>query len=41
MQDFLRAKSSLKHRELKLFLEEVDAQYNDLLLHNNVRWLRI
>lgn len=37
--NFLRAKSSLKHREFKLFLDEVDAQYDDLLLHNNVRWL--
>lgn len=37
--NFLRAKSSLQHRELKSFLEEVDAQYDDLLLHNNVRWL--
>ncbi|CAH0731335.1 unnamed protein product, partial [Brenthis ino] len=37
--NFLRAKSSLKHRELKIFLDEVDAQYDDLLLHNNVRWL--
>jgi hypothetical protein len=37
--NFLRAKSSLKHREFKSFLEETNAQFDDLLLHNNVRWL--
>lgn len=37
--NFLRAKSSLKHRQFKSFLEETNAQFDDLLLHNNVRWL--
>ncbi|KAK0143836.1 Mannosyl-oligosaccharide 1,2-alpha-mannosidase IA [Merluccius polli] len=37
--NFLRASSSLQHRLLKEFLEDVEANANDLLLHNNVRWL--
>lgn len=36
--NFLWEKSLLKHREMKYFLDQVDAQYDDLLLHNNVRW---
>ena len=39
MFNFLRASSSYQHRMLREFLKEVDANANDLLLHNNVRWL--
>ncbi|MGH0138695.1 UNVERIFIED_CONTAM: hypothetical protein FKN15_072499 [Acipenser sinensis] len=37
--NFLRASSSLQHRLLRGFLTEVNASYDDLLLHNNVIWL--
>lgn len=37
---FLRASSSLQHRLLRELLEDVEANVSDLLLHNNVRWLR-
>ncbi|XP_045105202.1 SCAN domain-containing protein 3-like [Portunus trituberculatus] len=37
--NFLRASSSLQHRLLREFLADVEANANDLLLHNNVRWL--
>ena len=37
--NYLRANSALRHRNLKSFLTEVEAEYDDLLLHNNVRWL--
>lgn len=37
--NFLRASSSCQHRMLREFLREVDANSDDLLLHNNVRWL--
>lgn len=30
---------ALLHRKLKLFLEEMEAEYGDLLLYNHVRWL--
>ncbi|KAL6460917.1 hypothetical protein MHYP_G00308830 [Metynnis hypsauchen] len=33
--NFLRASSSLQHRLLREFLEDVEANANDLLLHNN------
>nr|XP_054593491.1 SCAN domain-containing protein 3-like [Nothobranchius furzeri] len=39
MINFLRASSSYQHRMLREFLKEVDANADDLLLHNNVRWL--
>ncbi|XP_063850962.1 general transcription factor II-I repeat domain-containing protein 2A-like [Scylla paramamosain] len=39
LANFLRASSSLQHRLLRNFLSEVSASYDDLLLHNNVRWL--
>ncbi|GBO09175.1 General transcription factor II-I repeat domain-containing protein 2A [Araneus ventricosus] len=29
----------LYHRQFKDFLEEIDSQFSDLLLHNKVRWL--
>ncbi|XP_060846419.1 general transcription factor II-I repeat domain-containing protein 2-like [Rhopalosiphum padi] len=34
--NFIRAKSSLKHRQFKSFLDEVKSQYGDLQLYNNV-----
>ncbi|KAG2458092.1 SCND3 protein, partial [Polypterus senegalus] len=37
--NYLRASSALQHRLLRLFLIEVNATFDDLLLHNNVRWL--
>ena len=37
---FHRASSSYQHCMLMEFLREVDANADDLLLHNNVRWLR-
>lgn len=42
--NFIRAKSSLKHRQFKSFLDEVKSQFGDLQLYNNnnnfnVRWL--
>ncbi|KAM3611977.1 uncharacterized protein V6R79_000238 [Siganus canaliculatus] len=37
--NFLRASSSLQHRLLREFLEDVEANASDLLLHSNVRWL--
>lgn len=39
MINFLRASSSYQRRMLREFLREVDANADDLLLHNNVRWL--
>lgn len=37
--NFLRSASQLQRRLLRAFLEEVEAEYTDLLLHNDVRWL--
>ena len=37
--NFLRASSALQHRLLRSFITEVNAEFDDLLLHNNVRWL--
>ena len=37
--NFLRCRSSLCHRQLQCFLTEVNALHDDLLLHNNIRWL--
>ena len=39
MINFLKAQSALRHRNLRAFLEEQDADYQDLLTHNNIRWL--
>ena len=36
--NFIRLKFSLQHREFKSLLEDTGAQFDDLLLHNNVRW---
>ena len=33
------ARSSLIHRQLKEFLNEIEAEYGDLLLHTEIRWL--
>ncbi|XP_076810439.1 general transcription factor II-I repeat domain-containing protein 2A-like [Clavelina lepadiformis] len=35
----LKANSSLKHRQLRNFLDQHNAEFCDLLTHNNVRWL--
>ena len=37
--NFLRTSSSLQHRLLREFLEDVEANASDLLPHNSVRWL--
>ncbi|KAM3877110.1 protein FAM200A-like [Diretmus argenteus] len=37
--NYLRASSALQHSLLRAFLTEVNAAYDDLLLHSNVRWL--
>ena len=37
--NFLQSTSALQHRLLRSFLTEIDASYDDLLLHSNVRWL--
>lgn len=37
--NFIRSNSSLQHRLFRSFLDESSAQYGDLLLHNDVRWL--
>jgi hypothetical protein len=29
----------LKHRTFQVFLQEVDAEYSDLIYHTEVRWL--
>ena len=39
MINYLKAKSALRHRRLREFLRNTDAQYDELLTHNNVRWL--
>ena len=36
--NYLRARA-LKHRTFRAFLEEVDAEYKDLVYHTEVRWL--
>ena len=37
--NFLQSTSALQHRLLQSFLAEIDASYDNLLLHNSVRWL--
>lgn len=39
MINSIRASSSYQHCILRELLREVDANADDLLLHNNVRWL--
>lgn len=39
LNNFLRTSSSHQHRLLRDFLDEVEANNNDLLPHNNVGWL--
>jgi hypothetical protein len=38
--NFLKSKSALRHRQLRKFLQDSDAQYNDLLLYNNIRLVK-
>jgi zinc finger BED domain-containing protein 5/7/8/9 len=37
--NFLRSSSSLMHRKLREFLKEQNAEYDDLIMHCDVRWL--
>ncbi|RXM30349.1 General transcription factor II-I repeat domain-containing protein 2A [Acipenser ruthenus] len=37
--NFLQSKSALQHRQFKSFLSEVSADYDDLLVQNDIRWL--
>lgn len=37
--NYLTASSALQHQLLRAFLTEVNAAYDDLLLHKNVKWL--
>ncbi|XP_067947200.1 zinc finger BED domain-containing protein 5-like [Watersipora subatra] len=37
--NLVRSKSSLRHHQLRKFLQKSDSQYDELLVHNNVRWL--
>ena len=37
--NFLRSNSSLTRRLFRAELQEADAEFEELLLHNNVRWL--
>ena len=37
--NFLRSTSALQHRLLRSFLAQIDASFDYLLLHNNVKWL--
>lgn len=37
MINFLRSQSGLRHRQLKAFLQEMGAEYSDLLTYNSVR----
>jgi hypothetical protein len=39
MINYLKSKSAFHHRKLRQFLRDIDAQYDELLTHNNVRWL--
>ena len=38
VENYLRARA-LKHRTFRAFLEEVDAEYKDLVYHTEMRWL--
>lgn len=37
--NFIRCTSSLQHRLFRQLLSDMSAQYNDLLIHNDIRWL--
>ena len=37
--NYLASHSSLVYRQFKSLLEEIDCEYEDLLLHSNVWWL--
>ena len=35
--NYLKSKSALRHRQLRAFLQKLEAEYDELLTHNNVR----
>lgn len=37
--NFIRCTSSLQHRLFRKLLTDMSAEYNDLLIHNDIRWL--
>lgn len=37
MINYLKNKSALRHRQLRAFLQNLEAEYDELLTHNNVR----
>ena len=37
--NFIISHSSLVNRQFKFLLQEIECEYEDLLLHSNVRWL--
>lgn len=37
--NFIRSTSSLQHRLFRQLLTDMSAQYNDLITHNDIRWL--
>ena len=37
--NFIRSTSSLQHRLFRQLLSDMSAQYTDLLIHNDIRWL--
>ncbi|XP_067949434.1 protein FAM200C-like [Watersipora subatra] len=37
MINFFKNKSALRHRQLRAFLQNLEAEYDELLTHNNVR----
>ena len=37
MMNFLKSQSGLRHRQLISFLQEMEAEYDDLLTYNSVR----
>jgi hypothetical protein len=37
--NFIRGNSSTQHRLFRKFVQESEASHDDLLLHNDVRWL--
>ena len=38
--NFIRSKA-LCHHQFQQFLHDIEAEYGDVLYHNNVRWLRM
>ena len=37
--NFIRCTSSLQHRLFRKLLTDMSAEYKDLVIHNNIRWL--